>query len=105
LKVLKKGTGQKGWAKKFTCTGYGNGEGGCGAVLLIEEADLFKQRSILGGTTDYVSFECCECGVGTDVWNSERPPLTNGLSYEVASRITRGRPEESREYKCIKEAD
>lgn len=70
MKVLKKGTGQKGWSKKFKCTGEGNNDGGCGAELLVEEADLFTQRSGHhdGSSTDYVSFKCCECGVITDIW-------------------------------------
>lgn len=29
MKVIQKGSGQKGWAKEFVCTGEGNGGGGC----------------------------------------------------------------------------
>ena len=36
MKVLKKGNGQKGWTKEFTCSGAGNGNGGCGAELLVD---------------------------------------------------------------------
>lgn len=69
MKTIKKGRKQKGWAKEYTCTGAGNGNGGCSAVLLVEEADFFKtSRSFYDGSTDYfVTFECQECGVWTDV--------------------------------------
>ncbi len=67
MKVLKKGRPQKDWAAKFVCTGKGNDGGGCGAKLLVEQADLFKQYSqIRDETTTYLSFLCCECGVKTD---------------------------------------
>jgi hypothetical protein len=70
MKVLAKGTGQKGWAKKHTCTGNGNGEGGCGAKLLVEEGDLFQtQRNCLHETDYFVTFKCPECGVLTDIDN------------------------------------
>lgn len=41
MKVLEKGTGQEGWSTKARCTGAGNGMGGCGALLLIEQKDLY----------------------------------------------------------------
>ncbi|MCC6475211.1 MAG: hypothetical protein IT514_15870 [Burkholderiales bacterium] len=67
MKVLKKGRAQKGWAAKLKCTGDGNGGGGCGATLLVEEGDLLHTASHAGGDTDHsVSFYCPECGVLTD---------------------------------------
>jgi len=44
MKVIQKGRGQKGWAKEFTCTGKGNGDGGCEAVLLVEADDIFRTK-------------------------------------------------------------
>jgi hypothetical protein len=41
MKILKKGRPQKGWATEAKCTWEGNGGGGCGALLLIEEEDLY----------------------------------------------------------------
>jgi hypothetical protein len=43
MKVVKPGREQKGWSKQFKCTGNGNGGGGCGAVLLVEEGDLYRK--------------------------------------------------------------
>lgn len=69
MKVIKAGRQQHGWSKEFECTGTGNGGGGCGATLLVEEADLFHtSRSSYDGETDYfVTFKCCSCGVLTDI--------------------------------------
>lgn len=69
MEVIEPGNPQKGWAKKYKCTGNGNGGGGCGAKLLVEEADIFQTSSShYDGSTDYyVTFECCQCKVWTDV--------------------------------------
>lgn len=70
MKVVKEGRPQKGWATEQTCTGAGNGKGGCGAVLLVEEADLFKtSSSCMGEVEHYVTFRCIACGVDTDITN------------------------------------
>ena len=70
MKVLKTGDGRTGWSTKADCTGAGNGIGGCGAKLLVEQADLFTTASCARDeTTTYVTFMCCECGVETDVGN------------------------------------
>lgn len=68
MKVVKQGRPQTGWAKEFTCTGGGNGGGGCGAELLVEEGDLFRtQSSARDETTTHTTFRCPECGVNTDI--------------------------------------
>lgn len=69
MKVLEKGREQKGWSKECKCTGNGNGGGGCGAKLLVEEADLYRtsHHSYDGSSEHYITFECCECGVETDI--------------------------------------
>lgn len=70
MKVLIPGRNQVGWAKEFTCTGHGNGGGGCGATLLVEQGDLFKTQSCSMGETDtFITFECGECQVWTDITN------------------------------------
>lgn len=71
MKVLKKGRPQKKWAIECECTGIGNGNGGCGAKLLVEQDDIFKTESYHydGSHNDYNTFECPECGVLTDVGN------------------------------------
>ena len=68
MRVIIKGRQQTGWAKECACTGSGNGEGGCGAALLVEEGDLYETTShARDETTRYVTFKCSECGVQTDV--------------------------------------
>jgi hypothetical protein len=68
MKVLKKGRSQKGWSTKAKCTGSGNGDGGCGAELLVEEDDLFRTEShARDETTTYVTFTCADCGILTDL--------------------------------------
>jgi len=70
MKVIKKGRKQKGWAKECSCTGSGNGDGGCGAILFVEAGDLYKTyHHCYRGSTPYVyiTFKCPECGVETDI--------------------------------------
>lgn len=73
MKVIKKGREQKGWAQEFTCTGKGNGDGGCGAVLLVEEDDIYITKSGCRTTEQYNTFRCCECKVETDLLDNEIP--------------------------------
>lgn len=76
MKVIKPGRPQKGWAKEFKCTGAGNGDGGCGAVLLVEQEDVFQTSSSVRDETDYYNtFECSECKVLTDIPQSVRLPF------------------------------
>jgi len=78
MKVIKKGSGAKGWSKRFKCTGSGNGGGGCGATLLVEHGDLLRTGSHhYDGSSDYyTSFVCVECGVMTDIENYDGPAPT-----------------------------
>ena len=84
MKVLKEGRKQKGWSKEYICTGKGNGDGGCGAKLLVEEGDFFETSSghYDGNTERYITFTCPSCGVLTDppsrdlpsrIWQNARP--------------------------------
>jgi hypothetical protein len=72
VKILKPGNpGQTSWAKEYTCTGAGNGGGGCGAVLLVEKDDVFVTASHCRDETDYFNtFKCAQCGVRTDIKES-----------------------------------
>lgn len=69
MKVVKSGSGQRGWATETTCSGAGNGKGGCGAVLMVEQDDLFKTHhyDYGGGHDTYITFRCVECRVLTDI--------------------------------------
>lgn len=80
MKVLKKGRPQTGRTFEITCTGSGNGDGGCGALLLVGEGDLFQtSHTDMGGDTEYfTTFECPECRVLTDTKKfGRRPTLTH----------------------------
>lgn len=73
MRVIKPGREQKGWSKVCVCKGTDDKDerGGCGAELLVEEADLFLTMS--GGSyceppdTRHATFRCMACGVRTDV--------------------------------------
>lgn len=68
MKVLKPGRVQKGWAKEYKCTGAGNGHGGCGAELLVEQADVYMTHCYdYGGGHEVFNTFRCPCGVQTDI--------------------------------------
>ena len=69
MKVLEKRRKQTGWAGEYRCTGKGNGNGGCNALLLVEQGDLFQTRSsdYGGGVDYYTTFQCPECRRCTDI--------------------------------------
>lgn len=69
MEVLEHGRKQRGWTKKFKCTGNGNGGSGCGAKLQVMYDDLYRTHDYdYGGGHDvFITFECVECGVETDI--------------------------------------
>ena len=69
MRVLKKGRPQKGWSVETKCTGEGNGNGGCGALLLVEQIDLYCTAShhYDGSKEVFTTFQCSECGIATDL--------------------------------------
>lgn len=68
MKIITPGRSQQGWSIETECTGSGNGGGGCNAVLLIEEPDLFRTESHCRDETEvYTTFRCMSCGVETDI--------------------------------------
>lgn len=80
MKVLKAGRDQSSWAKEFHCTGHGNKDGGCGALLLVERADLFLTFSSARDETEtYVTFQCSQCHVLTDIPSNQYPSDTHLL--------------------------
>lgn len=89
MKVIEKGRRQKGWAQEFTCTGRGNGNGGCGATLLVEESDLYHTHSSHydGSDETYTTFECAACGVETDVDVPSSVPRAGCRSEAARQRV------------------
>lgn len=74
MKVLAPGREQKGWSIEATCTGHGNGGGGCGARLLVEESDLYCTYSHCRDETDsHITFKCSSCCVETDLAQHKIP--------------------------------
>jgi rRNA maturation protein Nop10 len=69
MKVIKPGKIENIlWTKEEKCTGKGNTGKGCGAVLLLEEGDLYHTYSHCRDETDtYTTFTCPQCGTKTDI--------------------------------------
>lgn len=83
MKVLEKGRPQKGWSIEAKCTGAGNEGGGCGAKLLVEQADVYRTEShARDETTAYCTFQCPECRVLTDLDDKKVPShVRQSMSY------------------------
>lgn len=88
MKVLEKGQFyQPGeWTGKYLCTGFGNGEHGCGALLLLTKSDLFHTISCSLGQeiTQHITFRCPECGKKTDIYSSDFPSQRGKLPVAIA---------------------
>ncbi len=63
MKVLRKGRQQDGGAQEYTC---GNGNSGCGSLLLVGEGDLYCTSPHHDGSYR-AKFCCSECRTETDV--------------------------------------
>lgn len=74
MQVLKSGKQHEPWSCKEICTGQGNEMEGCHAELLVEEGDFFRTYSGVP-TASYVTFECPECGILTDLTDQKHFPL------------------------------
>jgi hypothetical protein len=76
MKVLRE---SKSWILEHECTGWGNTNSGCGALLGVEQSDL---RYFSGGfsSDSAVCFKCICCGVVTNLglndWPSNFSELT-----------------------------
>ena len=78
MKVIKHGRPRNSWSGEYECTGQGSESGGCGALLLVEEDDLFETARFCSDPDFFSTFRCPECGVWTnfpqddvpqEVWN------------------------------------
>lgn len=81
MRVLQEGPG---WSIKQKCTGYGNGGGGCGALLEVERGDIYLTSSTdLSGETDYYyTFKCPCCDIETDVPSTDIPAIIKRNLFE-----------------------
>lgn len=78
MKVLKAGKDKSIWTIKHTCTGWGNGDNGCDALLEIEFADLKYHKGFLPDWSvpvkdPKVSFQCPCCSTITDLGMNDWP--------------------------------
>ena len=70
MKILEPGEPTKRpWSRVIVCTGRGNGFGGCGAKLLIEEGDLFFTTLSDETATQCDTICCHQCSRLTDLGN------------------------------------
>lgn len=93
MKVLQEGN-PNGWEIEQDCTGKGNGDGGCGARLLVAEDDIFvTSHTDYGGDTEYFyTFKCPCCEVLTDI-----------PEKDVVSRVRSKAMDKYREEQCKRE--
>ena len=73
MKVIKKGKPTEPWSpQELECEGSYNSTG-CGAILLVDEDDLFERILPHPNECDerVMSFRCPECGGTTDATNSD----------------------------------
>lgn len=88
MKVLKLGEEGGYWKKEETCTGKGNKDDGCGAVLEVHANDIFLTctSDYTGDKDYYMTFECPVCNAWTDMNSSDIP---SGLRSKVMSQTPR----------------
>jgi len=67
MKVLREG---RSWLLEHECTGWLNGDNGCGALLGLERSDLRYYKTV---NTVGVKFKCVCCGVYTDLGINDWP--------------------------------
>lgn len=77
MKILEPGKVGKNWTIQKRCTGWGNGNKGCNALLEIELSDLRYFPGVPGDSwgsrEKAVSFKCPCCGQITDLGLNDWP--------------------------------
>lgn len=90
MKVLEPGKFGENWTIQHRCTGWGNGGGGCEALLEIEKSDLRYFRGVPGdswGSRDpAVTFKCPCCSTLTDLGLNDWPKDYKNLQVYTSSR-------------------
>lgn len=84
MKVIKEGKEGGSWSPQLECTGAGNGNAGCGAILEVSGTDLFHtKRTYVDQAEDhYLTFECPLCNEWTDI-NEKITDVPYGLRGKV----------------------
>ena len=74
MKILERGKADC-WETEQICTGRGNGDGGCGAKLLVSEKDIrvTKHTCIDDSVSTYYKFKCPCCNKKTNIPEKEIP--------------------------------
>lgn len=91
MKILKESKPPE-WSKEYSCTGDGNGNKGCGSLLLVSKSDLFQtcHQSYGDSSPDYfVTFKCPVCKELTDIDDS--PFRGFNLPKQYGIRFPEGR--------------
>jgi len=75
MKVIQSGNPAGAWSKEYSCTGLGNGNGGCGAILEVNGNDIMHTYYTIMGREECHCFtiECPECKTWTDLIESDIP--------------------------------
>jgi hypothetical protein len=87
MKVIRKAKG--GWSIEVECTGFGNGNNGCGSLLQVKKKDLVYGPGVEGDTwgsrDPSVSFKCKVCQTRTDLGRDDWPQNPRSLTNVSAS--------------------
>lgn len=77
MKIIKKGIKGRKWKMPQTCSGWGNGNDGCEALLEVSKKDLVFYRGVpsesFGERSPAVSFQCPICKTITDIGKKDYP--------------------------------
>lgn len=85
MRVIEPGVEGGLWKQEVRCTGAGNGNDGCGALLEVQAADLFHTANTDygGDTTDYITIECPLC----EKWNDlKQTGIPYGIRHSVLAQ-------------------
>jgi len=76
MKVLEPGKVKQKWSLRHRCTGWGNGNDGCEALLELEVEDLRYRPGCYDEKCEsdpFVSFKCICCGEITNLGMNDWP--------------------------------
>lgn len=75
MRILEPGRVGEKWTLQHRCTGWGNSEKGCQALLEVELDDLRYRTSLMNFNSgeSSVSFKCPCCGQLTDLGRNDWP--------------------------------